>query len=431
MAQRLSTGFGFGGYLPACFADRTSGIPQATAADLDATLMRQALVTAMQNCGLPSPNPCVGAVFTRNGQIISAGATESYGGLHAEKKAVSHSTIEKLRGSTLYVGLEPCSHFGKQPPCVDSLKPLELQRAVIACRDLNPLVAGNGMRFLQDSGITLTEGVLHNEWRAWHLPFFAALKRNRPIFVGKWAQTLDGFLADDQGQSKWISGPESRAYTHWLRMKYDMVMIGAGTLLRDAPALTVRDVPQVTRQPHVLILDPKAKLLTTTPEQRDPIVRKLVRGDRKYLYVTSKVHWQNAVAFWTNHPEVLSLGLTDLPSGWDELPKLLQSTEVEQHFGRPIQSVFVEGGPSTLTQMLRRNLLDLCHVFIAPQLMFGRANRIADPLQLGAGLDQASRMEHRLTMEMMASFNLGQDTVLELLAHDLLDLFTQTSAGTS
>ncbi len=417
----LAEHFSFGGYLPDIL-----GQSSRHHLSNDAEFMREALREAMKTCGLPSPNPNVGAIFVKDGKIVARGSTENWGGLHGEKKAVSMANHrEDLLGSTLYVGLEPCSHQGKQPPCIDTLLPLHLSRCVIASVDPHHLVAGAGMKALEASGVRVEVGLMNAEWRAWNFPFFAQLASQKPIFVGKWAQTLDGFLADDEGHSQWITGAKARTYTHWLRMKYDAVMVGAGTLIQDGPSLTVREVTAIHRQPHVIIFDPKGRLLTLSPAHRDRVLEKFWPVPRRFLYLTKDMHHNNAEAFWTKHPEVQTVILDEGLNLWRSLADKLASPVVTQHLGKPLQSVLVEGGPKLLTQMLHEELIELCHVFIAPQLMFGRANRMADPLHLASEgrAYPASRMSARQKWEPVSRFNLDADSVLEMVSPKWLPLF--------
>jgi diaminohydroxyphosphoribosylaminopyrimidine deaminase/5-amino-6-(5-phosphoribosylamino)uracil reductase len=194
--------------------------------------MRLALMESMEGVGRASPNPAVGAVLVRDGRLLSKGATLAYGDRHAERVALDAvSDRQLLRGASCYVTLEPCAGTGKQPPCTDALLAAGIRRIVVGALDPHPKAAGQGLKALAQAGITVETNVLGGECRAFLFPFLAYQQLQRPVVIGKWAQTLDGHLADDHGHSQWISGKKARAYTHWLRQKYDAILVGVGTAM--------------------------------------------------------------------------------------------------------------------------------------------------------------------------------------------------------
>jgi len=284
------------------------------------------VVSTVKGSGWASPNPSVGCVVIRNGNVIARGFTQSYGGKHAERMAFESfkdvSELDSLDGIHVYVTLEPCTHYGKQPPCVDLLLHPSIEKVVIGCTDLDPRVSGEGIRLLENSEKIVKVGVLEKEIRAWHFPFLNHREKNRPLWVAKWAENQDGLLADANGNSKWITGEDSRAYTHWLRQKYDTILVGAGTWLQDLPRLTVRDCAEPHhRNPVILIHDPRRKI--------DP--SSLPGGVRLYT--------QQSV---------------------EDLILAIEGTD----FGFELQSVFCEGGARTLSELFRLKKINLVHRFV-------------------------------------------------------------------
>ncbi len=225
----------------------------------DESYIQLTLEIAKRGIGKVSPNPLVGCVITKNDKIIGAGFHTKYGDDHAEINAIN-SSRENLEGSTFYINLEPCSHYGQTPPCVDRIIREKIKRVVIGTLDVNPLVSGKGVKKLKDAGIEVKVGVLEKECEELNKFFFKFLNKKLPYVTLKAAITLDGKIADINSHSGWISSPESRRYVHSLRNKYDAVLIGLNTAMIDDPQLTVRHVEG--RNPWRIILDSKLELPT-------------------------------------------------------------------------------------------------------------------------------------------------------------------------
>lgn len=336
MNIKLKSGFSAGGILARTWTnahEQESLIPNSVL-ETDERWMTMALMEAMNGVGWASPNPAVGCVLVSDDRIIARGFTQSYGGKHAERMAFekwkadsSFSSVKKVKA---YVTLEPCSHFGKQPPCVDLLLDEAVDEVIIASGDPDPRVSGQGIQRLIEAGKKVKVGILGAEARAWHLPFLNHRERQKPLWVAKWAENQDGLLADAQGNSKWITGPTARAYTHWLRQKYDVILVGAGTWLADQPRLTVRDCAfPHRRNPVILIHDPRGRL------------------SKKDLPEGVRLFGQQSVS---------------------ELVQAIESTE----FGFELQSVFCEGGAHTLNELFRIGRIDLVHRMIGNK-DFGKA----------------------------------------------------------
>jgi diaminohydroxyphosphoribosylaminopyrimidine deaminase/5-amino-6-(5-phosphoribosylamino)uracil reductase len=373
--------------------------------------MQQALEQAMSAVGRSHPNPTVGCVIVKEGRLIASGATEVYGSRHAERVAIqSVADPSQLRGATLYVTLEPCSHTGRQPPCAELVASCGFARCVTAVGDPNPLVAGKGLRRLREAGLTVQTGVLAHEAAAWHLPFLFWQMAGRTLIAAKWAQTLDGQLAYDDGRSQWISGEESRAYTHWLRQKYDAILVGAGTVLADHPTLTVRDCAGPHhRQPLRLLFDPGARILSC-PEE---VWRGLL--ERTFSPETPTVLMARESALTAARQEPLTAQRLEhiehlLPLSNEEAPAAclraaLADPTLSERVGRPIHSVMVEGGPRLLSTLADARMIDVAHVFTAPILGGGARYRLQFPAPYGVGV----------RLSPMAHARLGEDLLVEYL----------------
>jgi len=223
----------------------------------DEEYMERALRLAGRGRGAVEPNPMVGAVIVRRGEVIGRGWHRRFGGPHAEVNAVRDAG-GKVAGSTVYVTLEPCAHVGKTPPCTDLLIRHQVRRVVVACRDIFPKTAGAGIAKLRRNGIKVDVGVLGDEARELNAPYFKLIGTGIPYVIAKWAMTLDGRIATRTGDSQWISSEEARKFSHQVRSRVDAVVVGIGTVLADDPELTCRLVRG--RNPRRVVLDTMARL---------------------------------------------------------------------------------------------------------------------------------------------------------------------------
>src|SRR3954466_722160 len=219
--------------------------------------MERALALAERGRGAVEPNPLVGAVVVRDGTCVGEGWHQRYGGPHAEVHALA-AAAEAARGATLYVTLEPCCHFGKTPPCTDAVLAAGVRRVVASMADPFPRVAGGGLDRLRAAGLEVEVGLLEDEARRLNAPYLKRLTTGLPYVTAKWAMTLDGKTAVASGDSRWISGPRSRALVHELRGRMDAILVGIGTALADDPLLTAR--PPGPRVACRVVLDGAARL---------------------------------------------------------------------------------------------------------------------------------------------------------------------------
>lgn len=236
--------------------------------------MRQVLELARKGEGKVSPNPLVGCVVAKEGKVIATGFHEQYGGYHAERNALLNCE-ENTEGAELYVNLEPCCHYGKTPPCTEIIIEKKIRKVYVGCLDSNPKVAGRGVQNLREHGILVETGILGQECRALNEVFFHYMEEGMPFLAMKYAMTLDGKIACETGDSKWVTGEGARAYVHRLRNRYRGIMAGIGTVLADDPMLDCR--MEGGRNPVRIVCDSKLRIpmesqIVQTSSQMETIV---------------------------------------------------------------------------------------------------------------------------------------------------------------
>src|ERR687884_421248 len=229
--------------------------------DRDHVHLARSIELADRGLGRVSPNPLVGAVIVRDGEVLGEGWHDEYGGPHAEVNAIRAAGGADLRGATLYVSLEPCCHHGRTPPCTDAIVEAGIKRVVVGSDDPTAKAAGRGLGILRDEGIAveLADGQVARDALLLNQPFRKHARTGRPLVLAKWAMTLDGKVATRSGDSRWISGDASRRRVHHWRAEVDAVAVGIGTALHDDPLLTAR-IEAVPRQPRRVVFDSEAQL---------------------------------------------------------------------------------------------------------------------------------------------------------------------------
>jgi diaminohydroxyphosphoribosylaminopyrimidine deaminase/5-amino-6-(5-phosphoribosylamino)uracil reductase len=337
----------------------------------DERWMRQALALAVHGRGAVEPNPMVGAVvLSADGRQIGEGYHRRHGGPHAEVIALA-AAGEAARGGTLVITLEPCCHHGKTPPCTDAVLLSGVRRVVVAMADPFPRVAGGGLKLLRDAGLDVTIGVCEAEARRLNAPYLKLLRTGKPWVIAKWAMTLDGKIATRAGDSKWISGEESRRRVHESRGRVDAVIVGRGTVVADDPSLTAR--PPGPRTATRVVLSASGEL----PE------RCRLRATARGVPVLVATGNESKLAGWAaDGAEVLALPAGD---GGVSVDALL--TELGR---RRMTNVLVEGGAGVLGAFLDARAVDEVWAFVAPTLVGGMGpspvggcgvERIAEALQ--------------------------------------------------
>ena len=312
--------------------------------------MRRALELARRGWGQTAPNPMVGAVVARGGEVLGEGWHERWGGPHAEVNAL-RAAGERARGATLHVTLEPCDHHGKTPPCTEAILAAGIARVVLATADPSP-GAGGGAARLRAAGLAVDVGPLADEARELNAPFFHALRARRPWVTLKLALSIDGALTDAARSSGWLTGPAARTHVHHLRAGHDAIGIGIGTALCDDPLLTVRGVPTPRVAPARVVFDREARL---------PPGGRLARGaaDAPVIVVAERPDPARADALRGSGVELLVA---------DGLPAALDALGA-----RGIRSLLVEGGAGIAGALLGHRLVDRLVIFQAPIILGGGA----------------------------------------------------------
>lgn len=351
--------------------------------DTDRLHLARALELAAQGRGRVSPNPMVGAVIARDGEVIAEGWHSAYGAPHAEVEAIAAAGDADLAGATLYVSLEPCCHTGKQPPCTDAILAAGIRRVVVASDDPTEKASGRGLGILRDEGVdvAVVGGELAARARLLNQPFRKQARTGRPWVLFKSAMTLDGKVATRAGDSKWISSTQSRERAHHWRAECDAVAVGIGTALADDPQLTAR-IPGVARQPRRVVFDSLARV---------PLDSQLVQAaaDIPLTVVVSRAAPRTATdALETHGAEVI------VATGANEPARVVSALDQLGAVG--VASILLEGGPRLAGAFLDAGEIDELRLFLAPIVLGGRTAR--DPLE-GEGVETISEALRALTLD--------------------------------
>jgi diaminohydroxyphosphoribosylaminopyrimidine deaminase/5-amino-6-(5-phosphoribosylamino)uracil reductase len=345
--------------------------------------MALALEWAAKGMTITAPNPRVGCVIVRDGEVIGAGHTQPAGQAHAEIQALRDAAArgKDVRGATAYVTLEPCSHYGRTPPCSNALIEAGLGRVVAAMGDPNPLVAGRGMAQLEAAGVNVASGLLADAAYELNIGFFSRMRRGRPWVRLKTAASLDGMTALENGESKWITGPEARQDGHAWRARACVILTGIGTVKADDPQLTVRgiDTPGVAtpRQPRRVIVDSRLDI---------DLNARILQGEPCWI-VAAVPDPDKAAALRAAGHEVIvlanSTGKVDLPALMLELGR------------REINEVHVEAGSKLNASLVREGCVDELLVYLAPSLIGAGQGMFALPA-LGRLADKIALRFHEV-----------------------------------
>lgn len=347
----------------------------------DQFYMQQAINLAKQGFGNVAPNPLVGCVIVKDDKIVSQGYHQKFGEAHAEVNAIN-SLSEKInpKDCVLYVTLEPCSHFGKTPPCADLIISKGFKKVIVACKDPNPLVSGNGIKKLQEAGIDVTTGVLEAEARELNKRFMTFFEKKRPYIILKWAMTADGFISKNpvpkNREENTITGKEAQIFVHQLRAENMAIMVGKNTVLKDNPSLTVRLVKG--KNPTRIFIDKNLQV----PESfniYNSDAKTIVFNSIKENYLTIEGHAELVSASAEISKQIRNdgAGLTEDDRNNIRFIKLnFENNVLEQILNilhqLHIQSLLVEGGTILLNDFIKQNVWDETFIFQNPELNFGR-----------------------------------------------------------
>lgn len=341
--------------------------------------MMLALKLAKNGKGFVSPNPLVGAVIIKDNKIISTGYHHKYGDIHAEIDAINTAGNIDFSDAVLAVNLEPCSHQGKQPPCVDTIIACGFKKVIVGMTDPNPLVAGKGIQRLKDAGIEVVDSIQQQQCKWLNRAFIKHITTAMPYIVAKTAQSLNGAMATSNGDSKWISSEVSRTKVHKLRAEFDAVLVGRQTALIDNPSLTVRHV--AGRNPRRIVLDTKLTLpsdlnLFTDKEKSKTIL--ICSSEYKGTPKASSLLNQGIQLMFT---ETDNNGMIDLTESIHRLGSEFN-----------IASILVEGGPTVLNNLQSLDLIDEFHLFFAPFIIPGGKVSFNGPFSINSIAD-AKKLE--------------------------------------
>lgn len=314
----------------------------------DLKFMKRAIEIAKKGKGRVSPNPMVGAIITEGEKIISSGYHKYFGGPHAEIVALKNLP-ETKKDLILYVNLEPCVHFGKTGPCVDEIIKSPIKKVFISTKDPNPLVNGKGIEKLKDEGIEVFSGILEREAIYLNRVFFYNQIFKMPYVLMKWASTLDGYIADRDFKSKWITSERARMEGKRLREEVDAILVGSNTVLRDNPFLDRLKQNRFSKEFIKIILDPRAKL---NPDLN--------------LFKKGKVFWILKEGLKKKVPENVEILNFPLKDGLFPLKKVLRKLKE-----KGISSILIEGGSKTASSFLKEKLVQEVALFYSPKILGG------------------------------------------------------------
>lgn len=350
----------------------------------DQEYMKIALQLAESTAGQTSPNPMVGAVVVKDGNIVGVGAHLRAGEEHAEVHAIRMAG-DQANGSTVYVTLEPCSHFGKTPPCCDLLIEKKVKRVVIATLDCNPLVSGNGAKRLQEAGINVTTEVLGEEATLLNQYFFHYMKTKLPFVTIKTAMSLDGKIATSTGESKWITSETARMDVHQYRHTHDAILVGVNTVIADDPSLTTR-LPNGGKHPIRIILD---------THLRTPLSSRVITDGvaPTWIIVGKDVNKENIAKYESQGTSVLQMQTRQI-----KIRELLLLLGEKQ-----ILSLFVEGGQSVHASFLETKCFNEVVAYISPKLIGGKG---APTMFGGTGF---SNLQNAIPLQIQEMKQIGED----------------------
>jgi diaminohydroxyphosphoribosylaminopyrimidine deaminase/5-amino-6-(5-phosphoribosylamino)uracil reductase len=357
----------------------------------DIKYMKRALALARKGMGKTSPNPMVGAVVVKKGNVLGEGYHAYYGGPHAESVALAGLTKQQTIGASLYVNLEPCCHYGKTPPCSEPILCSGIARIIIGMVDPNPVVNGRSIREFSKRGIEVVPGVLEQECRELNRGYLKHIATGLPWVTVKIAQTLDGRIADSAGRSRWITGELSRKAVHRLRASHDAALIGIGTVKIDNPEMTVR----LTKghQPQRIVLDPHLEIPLNSTMLQDQTANPI------WIITSESANSVRKNILTSMGAKIFALADERQPFAWEHILRLLGNNG--------ILSLLIEGGRTVFTGLLKEKMADRIIISMAPKLLGSTGFPAVCDLGISA-LDAAYRYR------IITQHRLGNDLWVEL-----------------
>ncbi|QGU93879.1 bifunctional diaminohydroxyphosphoribosylaminopyrimidine deaminase/5-amino-6-(5-phosphoribosylamino)uracil reductase RibD [Clostridium bovifaecis] len=361
---------------------------------MDYSYMKRAIELSKLGIGYTYPNPLVGAVIVKNNRIIGEGYHAHYGGPHAEINALK-SAGEDVKGSTMYVTLEPCSHYGKTPPCANAIVKSGIEKVIVGMKDPNDLVAGRGIEILKKNGIEVIVGVFEEEVKKLNEIFIKYITTGLPFCIMKTAMTLDGKIATATGDSKWISNELSREYVHEIRHRVSGVMVGIGTVLEDDPSLTTRLKYKNGRDSARIIVDTKARI---------PL-------EANVLNLNSDVNAKTIIATTELAQEEKLKALEDMGAEIIVTPQKSSKVDLTYLMRRlgdmGIDSILLEGGAALNYSALNEGIVDKVVSFISPKIIGG------DKAKSPVGGTGKKYVDEAIKLEDIKVSQLKEDIVIE------------------
>jgi diaminohydroxyphosphoribosylaminopyrimidine deaminase/5-amino-6-(5-phosphoribosylamino)uracil reductase len=333
---------------------------------VDVDYMKRAIELAKNGAGAVNPNPLVGAVIVKNGEILAEGWHERYGELHAERNAIKHFYEKNpggsLEGATIYVTLEPCCHYGKTPPCTEAIIENKFGRVVIGSADPNPLVAGKGVQILKNAGIEVVTDFMRKECDELNYVFFHYISTKTPYVVMKYAMTLDGKISTVTGKSKWITGEESRENVHRDRNRYMAIMAGVGTVIADNPMLNCRLANnENARNPIRIICDTNLR----TPIDSQVVVT----ADKIRTIIATACDENEKLKPYTDRGcEIVCVPIADVGKQSNGIDLNILMTKLGK---MGIDSILLEGGATLNYSALKADIVNRVQAYIAPKIFGG------------------------------------------------------------
>nr|WP_286675323.1 bifunctional diaminohydroxyphosphoribosylaminopyrimidine deaminase/5-amino-6-(5-phosphoribosylamino)uracil reductase RibD [Clostridium sp. CH2] len=351
--------------------------------------MDLALELAKKGIGKVNPNPLVGAVIVKDNEIIGTGYHEYYGGAHAEVDAINNAT-KSLEGSTIYVTLEPCAHYGKTPPCVDLIIDKKIKKVVIGMLDPNPIVSGRSIKKLKENDIEVIVGVEEEKCKKINESFIKYITSNLPFVILKSAISLDGKIATTTGESKWITSKEARIDGHLLRNKLSAIMVGINTIIEDDPELTCRI--EDGKNPIRVIVDSTLRI---------PLNSKIVSNPDKLTIVATTQY-----ADKLKKQELINKGVRVIEI--NDKNKKVDLKELMRYLGTlKIDSILIEGGGTLNFSALEEKIVDKVRFYIAPKILGGETSKSS------IGGQGFSRLSDAVKLKDLTYEKLSEEIVIE------------------